>query len=74
MYTPAQSRHAHTACNLLLLAVIIRTIDTIGKCLGLRNISESSVPSDLNESRIDLSTSDIRLAHRLSSPVPSRNQ
>ncbi|KAG2363537.1 hypothetical protein BDR07DRAFT_1608739 [Suillus spraguei] len=38
--------------NSRLLAAITRTIDTIGKFIGLQNISTSSVPSELNELRI----------------------
>ncbi|KAG1839306.1 hypothetical protein DFJ58DRAFT_107783 [Suillus subalutaceus] len=39
-----------------LLAAITRTIDTIGKFLGLQNISTSSVPSELNELRIAMAS------------------
>ncbi|KAG1816366.1 uncharacterized protein BJ212DRAFT_1480817 [Suillus subaureus] len=42
--------------NSRLLAAITRTIDTIGKFLGLQNISTSSVPSELNELRIAMAS------------------
>ncbi|KAG2078371.1 hypothetical protein BDR04DRAFT_304460 [Suillus decipiens] len=43
-------------CNSRLLAAIIRTIDTIGKFIGLQNISASSVPLELNELRIAMAS------------------
>lgn len=42
--------------NSRLLAAITRTINTIGKFLGLQNISTSSVPTELNESRIAMAS------------------
>lgn len=39
-----------------LLAAITRTFDTIGKFLGFENISTSSVPPELNESRIAMAS------------------
>ncbi|KAG2127922.1 uncharacterized protein EDB93DRAFT_1340911 [Suillus bovinus] len=39
-----------------LLAAITRTINTIGKFLGLQNISTSSVPTELNETRIAMAS------------------
>jgi hypothetical protein len=42
--------------NSRLLAAITRTFDTIGKFLGLENISTSSVLPELNESRIAMAS------------------
>ncbi|KAG2034174.1 hypothetical protein BDR03DRAFT_901609 [Suillus americanus] len=42
--------------NSRLLAAITRTIDTIGKFLGLQNILTSSVPSELDGSRIAMAS------------------
>ncbi|KAG1733754.1 hypothetical protein EDB19DRAFT_1730377 [Suillus lakei] len=42
--------------NSRMLAAITRTIDTISKFLSLRNISTSSVPSELNEPRIAMAS------------------
>ncbi|KAG1894919.1 uncharacterized protein F5891DRAFT_1060443 [Suillus fuscotomentosus] len=42
--------------NSRLLAAITRTINTVGKFLGLQNISMSSVPTELNESRIAMAS------------------
>ncbi|KAG1774767.1 hypothetical protein EV702DRAFT_1122689 [Suillus placidus] len=42
--------------NSRLLAAITRTIDTIGRFLGLQNIPTSPVPSELNESRIAMAS------------------
>ncbi|KAG2131695.1 hypothetical protein DEU56DRAFT_813914 [Suillus clintonianus] len=44
------------APNSRLLVAITRTIGTIGKFLDLQNISTSSVPSELNESRIAMTS------------------
>ncbi|KAG2046724.1 hypothetical protein BDR06DRAFT_152476 [Suillus hirtellus] len=42
--------------NSRLLVAITRTINTVGKFLGLQNISTSSIPTELNESRIAMAS------------------
>ncbi|KAG2363573.1 hypothetical protein BDR07DRAFT_1403980 [Suillus spraguei] len=56
-------------CNSRLLAAITRTIDTIGKFIGLQKISTSSVPSELNVLRIAMASSLLVYVLRVAFPA-----
>jgi hypothetical protein len=55
--------------NSRLLAAITRTIHTIGKFLGLQNISTSPVPSELNELRIAMASPILAYVLRVALPA-----
>ncbi|KAG1840154.1 hypothetical protein F4604DRAFT_1992222 [Suillus subluteus] len=51
------------------LTAITRTIDTIGKFLGLQNISTSSIPPELNESKIAMTSPLLAYVLRVALPT-----